>query len=118
MGISSADPLVLHDQFLQFTYSVGGSRAHRFFMQLLWICCIWVIWHERNNRIFKAKESTVLQLLERVKVHSLWWMQAYNINIGINLHVWWSSPLGLYGHWLAVVWFFVDFWGSDYHALC
>jgi hypothetical protein len=40
VGTSSADPLVLHDNFLQFTYSAGGSRAHRFFMQLLWLCCI------------------------------------------------------------------------------
>jgi hypothetical protein len=81
IGISSVDPLVLHDHFLQFTYSADGSRARRFFMQMLWLCCIWVVWHERNNRIFKAKESTVLQLLERVKVHPLWWMKVYNVNI-------------------------------------
>jgi hypothetical protein len=72
IGISSADPLVLHDHFLQFTYSAGGSHARRCFMQLLWLCCIWVVWHKRNNRIFKANESTVLQLLEKVKVHCLW----------------------------------------------
>jgi hypothetical protein len=93
VGISSADPLVLQDHFVQFTYSAGGSRARRSFMQLLWLCCIWVIWHERNNRIFKAKESTVLQLLEKVQVHSLWWMKAYNVNLGINAHMWWSRPL-------------------------
>ncbi|KAK2423985.1 hypothetical protein QL285_034394 [Trifolium repens] len=60
IGISSAYLLMLHDHFFQFTYSAGGSRARRSFMQLLWLCCIWVIWHERNNRIFKAKESPVL----------------------------------------------------------
>jgi hypothetical protein len=61
IGISSADPLVLHDHFLQFTNSAGGSRVCRLFIQLLWLYCIWVVWHERNNRIFKAKESTILQ---------------------------------------------------------
>jgi hypothetical protein len=45
IGTSSADPLMLHDHFLQFTYSASGSRARRSFMQLLWLCCIWVIWH-------------------------------------------------------------------------
>jgi hypothetical protein len=54
IGIFSADLLVLHDHFLQFTYSAGGSRARCFFMQLLWLCYIWVVWHERNNKIFKA----------------------------------------------------------------
>jgi hypothetical protein len=52
VGISSADPLSLDDHFLQFVHSAGGSRARRFFMQLLWLCCIWVVWHERNNKIF------------------------------------------------------------------
>jgi hypothetical protein len=92
VGISSADPLVLHDHFFQFTYLAGGSRARRSFMQMLWLCCIWVIWHKRNNIIFKAKESTILQLLEKVQVYSLWWMKAYNMNIGLNFHMWWSSP--------------------------
>jgi hypothetical protein len=56
VGISSADLSVLHDHFLQFTHSAGGSRAHRSFMQLLWLCCIW--WFEQNNRIFKTNEHS------------------------------------------------------------
>jgi hypothetical protein len=40
IGTSSADPLMLRDHFLQFTYSASGSRARRSFMQLLWLCCI------------------------------------------------------------------------------
>jgi hypothetical protein len=35
VGTSSTDLLVLHDHFLQFTYSAGDSRARRSFMQLL-----------------------------------------------------------------------------------
>jgi hypothetical protein len=62
---------VLHDHFRQFVYSAGGSQARRFFMQLFWLCGILVVWPERNNRIFKAKESTVLQMLEKVNVHSI-----------------------------------------------
>jgi hypothetical protein len=84
---SSAYPFMLPDYFLQFVYSAGGSRARRFFMQLFWLCCIWVVGHERNNIIFKSKESTVLQLFEKVKIHSLWWMKAYNVNIGLNSHM-------------------------------
>jgi hypothetical protein len=39
------------------------------------------------SRIFKVKESTVLQLLEKVRVHSLWWVKAYNVNVCINSHI-------------------------------
>jgi hypothetical protein len=69
----------------------GGSQARRSFLQLLWLCSICVVWHERNSRIFKAKESTVLQMLEKVKVHSLWWMKSCNMNLGLNFYVWWSN---------------------------
>jgi hypothetical protein len=31
--------------------------------------------------------------LEKLKVHSLWWVKAYNVNIGLNSHMWWSNPL-------------------------
>jgi hypothetical protein len=65
IGISSVDPLLLPDHFVQFTHSVGVSRARRSFLQLLWLRSIWVVWLERNSRIFKAKESTVPQMLEK-----------------------------------------------------
>jgi hypothetical protein len=79
VGVSSADSLSIHDHFLQFVYSAGGSQERLFFVQLLCLCCIWVVWLERNNIIFKAKESSVLQMVEKVKVHSFWWMKAYNV---------------------------------------
>ncbi|GAU44687.1 hypothetical protein TSUD_183450 [Trifolium subterraneum] len=93
IGIYSADPLLLRDHCVQFSHSSGDLRARRSFLQLLWLCSVWVVWQERNNRLFKAKESTVHQLLEKIKVHSLWWMKAYNKHICHNSHMWWSSPL-------------------------
>ncbi|MCH90956.1 kinesin-like protein [Trifolium medium] len=77
VGISSADPLEVHDHFVQFAHSAGSSRARRSFLQLLWLCDIWVVWHERNNIIFKAKKSTVHEMLDKVKTHLLWWMKAF-----------------------------------------
>jgi hypothetical protein len=67
-------------------HSAGGSQARRSFLQLVWLYSIWVVWHEQNNKIFKAKESTVHQLLDKVKAHSLWWMKAYNVNIGEQIN--------------------------------
>jgi hypothetical protein len=45
-----------------------------------------------------AKESTGPQMLENVKVHSLWWMEAYNINLGLSSHMWWVSPMVCMGN--------------------
>jgi hypothetical protein len=34
------------------------------------------------------------QMLDNVKCHSLWWLKAYNVNLGLNSHMWWwSNPL-------------------------
>jgi hypothetical protein len=32
-------------------------------------------------------------MLEKIKIHSLWWMKSYNINICLNYHTWWSTLL-------------------------
>jgi hypothetical protein len=72
VGTSSVDPFLIQDHFVQFIHLAWGNRARRSFMHLLWLCYILVVWQERNSRIFKAKESSVLQLLEKVKVQSLW----------------------------------------------
>jgi len=53
LGVSGVDPQGLQAHFLQFTNCLGGLKACRSFMQLLWLLCVWVIWQERNNRLFK-----------------------------------------------------------------
>ncbi|MCH82214.1 kinesin-like protein [Trifolium medium] len=92
IGISTAGLNTLQDHLVQFTHSAGGSRPRRSFMQLIWLCCIWVVWTERNNRVFKDKEATLHQMLDKVKLHSLWWLKTVNVNLGLHSHLWWSSP--------------------------
>ncbi|GAU26303.1 hypothetical protein TSUD_56010 [Trifolium subterraneum] len=61
---TSVDPTSLCDHFVQFTYSAGGSRARRSFLQLIWLTCVWVVWTERNHRLFMASASSSQQLLD------------------------------------------------------
>ncbi|GAU16047.1 hypothetical protein TSUD_339180 [Trifolium subterraneum] len=51
-GSSLVTAQTLSDHFIQFTSSAGGSRARRSFMQLLWLVSVWVVWTERNHRLF------------------------------------------------------------------
>jgi len=89
LGISSVEPFRVTKHFYQFVYSVGGLRTHRAFLQLIWLCCVW---NRRNSRIFKNTESTVHQLVEKVKIRSFWWMKSFNISIRPIFHMWWLSP--------------------------
>lgn len=92
-GISGVDPFTLHDHFYQFTNSIGMCRKIRSFMQLLWLLGVWLLWTERNNRVFKNVQTTMVDLLEKVKYHSLWWLKAHNAAFIFGNHNWWSNPL-------------------------
>jgi len=71
----------------------GGLLARRSFMYLIWLLCVWVLCNKRNNRLFNHKENSIEQLLDKVKIHSFWWMKAANVNFGIDVHRWLSCPL-------------------------
>jgi hypothetical protein len=63
------------------------------FMQLVWLLCAWTIWNDRNNILFNNVESSIDQLLDKVKRHTLWWLNASNTNFVFDFTSWWSSPL-------------------------
>jgi len=50
------------------------------------------MWKEQNNRVFKAKETTIHQMSNKVKLHLFWWLKAYYVNLDLNSHMWWSNP--------------------------
>jgi len=54
---------------------------------------VWLIWNEHNNRLFRNIETPILQLLEKAKYHSLWWLKAKNIHFVYGSQRWWSDPL-------------------------
>jgi hypothetical protein len=75
-SILGADAYNNSDHFLQFIHFTGYSKAHRSFLQLIWLLCVWVVWNERNNMLFRNVQTPIDQLLEKVKSYSLWWLKA------------------------------------------
>ena len=83
----------LPSHLYQFTHSAGGGRAKCSFMQLVWLLCAWIIWNDRNQRLFNNLGSSIDQLLDKVKRYSLWWLKANNVVFIFGFHLWWSSHL-------------------------
>lgn len=67
------------DHFTQFAYSLGGFKSRRFFLRLTWLCTVWVLWNERNNRLFSNKAKSIMQFLDKVKMTILGWLKAKNV---------------------------------------
>ena len=69
IGVSGEDPQNISEHFYQFTHYTSHSKARRSFLQLIWLLCVWLVWTERNNRLFNNIETPNDQLLEKAKFH-------------------------------------------------
>ncbi|KAK2445376.1 hypothetical protein QL285_016316 [Trifolium repens] len=93
IDFSAVDAYSLFDHFVQFTFSAGGLRARRSFLQLVWLACVWVVWNERNLQVFRNPENTMHQLMDKVKLLSYRWLQTTYVTLATNFHRWWFSHL-------------------------
>jgi len=93
IGVSGVDPHNIGEHFTQFIHYTGHSKKHRSFLQLIWLLCIWLVWNERNNRLFNNTQTPVRQLMDKVKFHSLWWLKTNNVMFVYDSQRWWSDPL-------------------------
>jgi hypothetical protein len=93
IGCCGVDSNNIHDHFLQFTFLSGGTNARRTFMQLVWLLCAWVVWNERNNRLFSNVITPIPRLLDKVKLLSLGWLKSRKASFIFGTQQWWSYPL-------------------------
>ena len=97
IGFDGVDTQVILDHFYQFIYYTGVLKARQNFLQFIWLMCSWILWNERNNRLFKNQECTSYQLLEKVKYYSLRWRKAKQTTFVLGTNLWWSNPLTCLG---------------------
>jgi len=93
LGVYYVDPQHVMNHFYQFMYSSRGYTPRRSFLLMIWLCCIWVLWNERNHQLFFNNVKSVRQLMEKVKITSLSWLKAKNVCFPFGYHMWWQQPL-------------------------
>jgi hypothetical protein len=97
LGVTGADPHSISDHFHQFIHCTGISRRRKSFLQLIWLLGVWLIWVERNNRIFNNIQTPMDQILDKVKFHSYWWLKAKKHHVCEQFREIVVRPFGLSG---------------------
>jgi len=90
--VYTADPANIIDHLYQFGTCAGYAKSRCSFMHLIWFATVWVIWKERNDRIFRGIQKSPIQLLENVKLISFWWLKAKNIAFYYSFHFLCQNP--------------------------
>jgi len=69
LGIDFVPSGGIGDHFHYFSQLADMPCSSHLFIKLIWIACVWAIWKERNNRIFKNVASDPCALLDKVKLN-------------------------------------------------
>jgi len=97
LGILFTAPASASDHLYHFGYLAGLSRLSHSFMTVIWMATVWVIWKERNNRIFNQKIDTLDHSVDKVKFMSFSWPQANMPTFAYSYNDWWRHPLPCMG---------------------
>ena len=54
---------------------------------------LFIIWKERNSRIFNHKVDLPHSLTEKVKLLPIWWLKSHYVLFDFDYLTWRSSPL-------------------------
>nr|ABD33014.1 hypothetical protein MtrDRAFT_AC150798g19v2 [Medicago truncatula] len=72
-------------------------RSSHLFQTIIWFVAAWVIWKERNNRVFQETVATSFMLIEKVKLNSFLWLKSKHLSFSYNYHDWWKHSLSCMG---------------------
>ena len=92
LGVYNADPLTLVDHFIQFGTSAFYTNERCSFMYLIWFATSWVIWNEKNDRIYRTKQSSFSQLLENIRLLYFSWHKSKFVSFNYKFHDWCQNP--------------------------
>jgi len=73
LGISSVSHGDIRQHFIQFITMPSLHRSTHMFLRIIWFTSVWVLWKERNDRVFNNTTSTPFTLIEKVKLSSFLW---------------------------------------------
>jgi hypothetical protein len=93
LGLSYVSPGSVSEHYFQFIHLAGLPRSSHSYLKVIWLACVWAIWKERNNRIFKNAVIDPYNIVEKVKLNSFLWLSSNFVPITFGFYDWWRHPL-------------------------
>jgi len=90
--------LIIYFYIAQFSVGGGGSQVLNTLLNVIWFATVWEIWKERNNKIFKDKDCSIMRIVDKIKSISFSWLKEKFVQFSFNYHGWWLSPLAMLGY--------------------
>jgi hypothetical protein len=87
------DPLTISDQMIQFCDLAGVSKSRRFVNVAHLVCLYLGDMEGKEQQDFYSTASTLLQLLDNIKLLSYRWLKAHKSAGAFNYHNLWLSSL-------------------------
>jgi hypothetical protein len=75
----------------------SAAKSRHSILQVIWFATVWEIWKERNNRIFNAKESSIMQVVDKIKSLTYRWLKEKLVTLPFNYHGRWLRPFTVLG---------------------
>ena len=66
----------------------GFSKNSRTTFTIIWISVLFVIWKDRNRRIFHNQTDQLVALVEKVKLQTYWLLKAHYITFDFDYPFW------------------------------
>jgi len=93
LGFESA----FNDTICSHAYQFGGlgnfSNNSRTVFAILWISVLFVVWKDRNNRIFQNRSDQLETLAEKVKLQTFWSLKSHYVLFDFDYSFWRQNPL-------------------------
>jgi hypothetical protein len=97
LRISFVAPPTVRDHFLHFGHMAGFPKSIHLFIRIIRLACVWIIWKERNNRVFNQMELDSQVISDKVKLLSFTWIKANSSSFTFAYPDWWRHPLASLG---------------------
>jgi len=95
LGVITAMPQDVTGFFDQFSLLGGVTKSRQSILQVIWFATMWEIWKERINKIFNAKDSSIIHVVDRIKLLTFKWLKVKFATLPFNYHGLWLSPFTL-----------------------